>query len=204
MLHRRSLLRLTTSAVIAPALLAPGMARADEDHMAERSIGDASAKVTVQEFFSLTCPHCAAFAREVFPQIKENLIATGKVRWVFRDYPLDRLALNASQVARYLPVDRYDPFIEALLATQMRWAFARGINNLDEMFKTAALAGMSRQTFDAAIADTALQNAILADQDAVSKKEGVDSTPTFIANGQKKSGEMDYASFAKWMTDLGA
>jgi len=202
MFDRRTLLQLTALSV--PPLALPLRARADDLHTAERSVGAASAKVVVNEFYSLTCPHCARFAGDVFPEIKTKLIDTGKIRWVFRDYPLDRLALNGAMVARYLPVERYEPFIEALLATQNRWAFARGINNLDEMFKTAALAGMSRTTFDAAIADTALQNAILADQDAVSKQQGVDSTPTFIANGQKKSGEMDYASFAAWMGALGA
>ena len=119
----------------------------------ERSIGDAGAKITAQEYFSLTCTHCAAFARETFPQIKSELIDTGKLRWVFYDFPLDQVALQAAMVARYLPADRYEPFVMALFANQDRWAFARGVNTTDELWKTAALAGMSRASFDQAIAD---------------------------------------------------
>ena len=82
----------------------------------------------MNEFFSLTCTHCAAFARETMPQVKKDLIDTGKVRWVFHDFPLDQVALTAAMVARYLPPDRYEPFINALFASQDRWAFARGVN----------------------------------------------------------------------------
>ena len=99
----------------------------------------------VGEWFSLTCTHCAAFAQETFPQIKAELIDTGKVRWVFRDFPLDQVALTAAMVARALPPDRYEPFIRALFANQDRWAFAQGVNRTDELWKTAALAGMSRK-----------------------------------------------------------
>ena len=83
--------------------------------MAERSAGNADAKVTVQEYFSLTCTHCAAFQKETFPKIKQELIDTGRIHYVWRDYPLDQLALYAAMVARTLPPDRYEPFVTALL-----------------------------------------------------------------------------------------
>ena len=186
------------------ALPALALAPAARAQAVERALGPADSKTTVQEFFSLTCIHCAAFTHDVFPEIKEKLINTGRIRWVFRDFPLDKLALSAAQVARALPPERYDPFIEALLATQMRWAFARDVNNLDEMFKMAALAGLSRPQFDAALADKKVADAILADIDDASKKYGIDATPSFVANGQKKAGELDYPSFVKWMEELGA
>jgi protein-disulfide isomerase len=151
--------------------------------MGERAIGNAAAKVTVREFFSLTCPHCARFAKDVLPEIKKQLIDPGKLRMVFHDFPLDQLALTASMIARYLPAERYEPFCLALLASQDRWAFARGVNSTEELRKMAALAGLSREAFDAAIADTALRSAILAGQDADSKTYQIDSTPTFIFNG---------------------
>ena len=199
-LRRRGFLAATAGTLLA----AGGVAHAADAPLPERSLGKPDARVTVQEFFSLTCIHCAAFTHDVFPEIKEKLINTGRIRWVFRDFPLDKLALAAAQVARSLPPERYDPFIEALLATQMRWAFARDVNNMDEMFKMAALAGLSRAQFDAAVADKKLESAILAEIDVASKKYGVDATPTFVANEQKKAGEVDYASFAKWMEELGA
>ena len=129
------------------------------------------------------------------PKIKTDLIDTGKVRWVFHDYPLDQLALMASQIARYLPVDRYEPFINALFATQDRWAFARDANHTEELWKTAGLAGMSRATFDKAVGDDDLKKWILQQQQADQDKWKIDSTPSFVINGTKYSGEMSYDAF---------
>ena len=193
-ISRRSLLTVVPAGLVL-AGIAP--ARADDGPKAERFIGKADAKVTVGEYFSLTCTHCAAFAQTTFPELKKNLIDTGLVRWVFHDYPLDQVALTASMVARYLPVDRYEPFINALFATQNRWAFGRGNDPTDEMWKIAGLAGMSRQTFDKAIGDTALREWIVQEQKADTEKWKIDSTPSFVVNGQKYSGEMSYDAFRK-------
>jgi len=183
---------------LVPALALPALARADEDPTrAERSIGKPDAKVTVNEYFSLTCTHCAAFAQGPFQEIKTKLIDPGTVRWVFNDYPLDQTALAAAMVARYLPVDRYEPFIEALFATQNRWAFNRGANPTDELWKTAALAGMGRSTFDKALADTGLRDWILQQQQADTKQWSIDSTPSFVIDKQKYAGEMSYEAFRK-------
>jgi protein-disulfide isomerase len=183
---------------LVPAAALPGVAlAADDPTRAERSIGKADAKVTVNEYFSLTCTHCAAFAQGPFQQIKTNLIDPGTVRWVFHDYPLDQTALAAAMVARYLPVDRYEPFIEALFATQNRWAFNRGADPTEELWKLAALAGMSRATFDKALADTALRDWILQQQQADTDKWKIDSTPSFVIDNQKYAGEMSYEAFRK-------
>ncbi len=147
----------TTPTAISPA---------GDQRMAERSLGDPAAKVTVLEFFSLTCTHCASFARETMPDVEKQLIGPGKVRFVFHDFPLDQVALTAAMVARYLPPTQYYPFVSALFANQDRWAFARGINTTDEIWKLAALAGMSRATFDQAIADSNLRSWILQQQQA--------------------------------------
>jgi protein-disulfide isomerase len=173
-----------------------------DPRMADRALGEPTAPVTVSEWFSLTCPHCARFEQETLPQIRADLIATGKLRYVFKDFPLDQVALMAAMVARSLPPERYDPFCAALLASQDRWAFARGINSTDEIFKFAALAGMSREQYDAAINDQALKAAIIQEQDVGAKILHVDSTPSFIFNGpgakdHRESGEMSFADFAK-------
>jgi protein-disulfide isomerase len=170
--------------------------------MTERTLGKPDAPVTVLEFFSLTCPHCAAFARETMPQVQTDLIDPGKVRMVFGDYPLDQVALTAAMVARALPPDRYWPFCEALFASQDRWAFARGVNSTDELAKMAALAGLSREAFDATVANQALRDWILKQQDEAGKMYQVDSTPTFIFNGaaqknHRESGSRPYDDFAK-------
>ena len=191
-LTRRSLLTVVT----AVAATAPP-AWADDARKGERSFGKPDAKVTVQEFFSLTCTHCAAFSQNTMPDLTKNLIDTGKLRFVYHDFPLDQVALLAAQIARALPPERYEPFIAALFASQDRWAFARGINYTDELWKFAALAGMSRTTFDSAVADTDLRSWILAQQEADQKTYGIDSTPSFLINGQKYSGDMSYDAFVK-------
>ena len=183
------------------ALPVAGIARAQtggaDARMADRSMGSADAKVQVVEWFSLTCTHCAAFQRETFPQVRAKLIDTGRIRYTWRDYPLDQVALTAAMVARALPEERYEPFISALLASQDRWAFARGVNSTEELAKYAALAGMSRETFNGAIADAGLKGAILTAQEEAEKKMGVKSTPSFIINGKLTAGAVPYGEFEK-------
>ena len=175
----------------------PTATPAGDQRKTERTLGDPAAKVTVLEFFSLTCTHCAAFARGSMPDIEKNLIEPGKVRFVFHDFPLDQVALTAAMVARTLPPPQYYPFVSALFANQDRWAFARGINTTEEIWKLAALAGMARATFDQAIADTDLRSWILAQQQADQDRWKIDSTPSFVINGQKTAGEMSYDAFRK-------
>ncbi len=191
---------LPPGAAPAPAI-PPSRAASSDARMGDRFIGQANAPVVVHEFYSLTCPHCARFALDVLPQIKKDLVDTGKLRVVFRDFPLDQLALTAAAVARSLPPERYEPFVLTLLASQDRWAFARGINNTEELFKRAALAGMSRETFTGAINDSTLKGAILTGQDADTKAFNIDSTPTFIFNGpalknHREVGERSAQDFA--------
>lgn len=135
------------------------------------------------------------------PQVEKDLIQTGKVRFVYHDFPLDQIALTAAMVARYLPPAQYYPFISALFASQDRWAFARGVNNTDEIWKIAALAGMSQDTFNAAIADADLRNWILTQQKHDEEAFNIDSTPSFVINGKKYAGEMSYDAFHKALPD---
>jgi len=195
-MRRRTLLSLVAMTGLSPALV-PAVARAEDPRLSERAIGKPNAPTQVVECFSLTCTHCAAFARETFPEVKTKLIDTGKVHYIFHDFPLDQVALTAAMVARALPAERYEPFIDALFASQDRWAFAQGVNSTEEIWKMAALAGMSRATFDATVADTAFRDAILAAQKADAARWSIDSTPTFVINGEKHAGEMDYATFSK-------
>lgn len=131
------------------------------------------------------------------PEIKEKLVDTGRVRFVFHDFPLDQVALTAAMVARTLPVDRYVPFIGALLSTQDRWVFNRGVNPTEELWKMAGLAGMTRTTFDKAIADTGLRDWILKQAQIAQEKWKIDATPSFVINGEKYTGEMSFDAFSK-------
>lgn len=199
---RRFLLQVggfTAVAGLSPTL---ALAASSDPRMADRAIGSATAPVRVDEYFSLTCPHCAAFHQRTMPEVHKELIATGKLRMVFHDFPLDQLALTAAAIARSLPPERYEPFVAALLASQDRWAFTRGVNSTEELWKMAALAGMSRATFDAAIADKTLKDEILKAQDDAQKTYHIDSTPSFIFNGphaknQLDTGDRPYSVFAE-------
>jgi protein-disulfide isomerase len=191
-----ALLRLPTAAAQQPA-----PADASLGQLATpRTLGSPNAKIKVTEFFSLTCTHCAAFQRETFPQVKAQWVDPGKLQMIYHDFPLDRVALQAAMVARALPPDRYEPFITTLFASQDRWAFQRGINPTDEIKKLALLAGMSEQTFQATIANQALQNFILAESQEAEHDYHVDSTPTFLVNGKTHPGEMSYDAFVKFVT----
>ena len=172
-----------------PAPTLPG------DTVPERGMGKADAKLVVQEWFSLTCSHCAEFQKVTFPQVKANLIDTGRIRYIWRDYPLDQVALMAAMVARSLPAERYEPFISTLLATQDRWAFARGVNSMEELAKYAALAGMPRASFDAALNNTDMKRDILAAQAGAEKDNGINSTPSFLFNRRMVAGAMQYPAF---------
>jgi protein-disulfide isomerase len=209
-----SLTRRYALSLVAAGLVTPTIARAQGTPQpaatpaqttawkSERSVGSPTAKITVDEWFSLTCIHCAHFAQETFPQVTGDLVKTGKVRWVFRDFPLDRIALQAAMVARALPPDRYENFILALFSSQDRWAFAQGVDYTKELWDMAALAGMNRATFDTATTDNALQDWILAQQADAQKKYGIDATPSFVINGKMYSGEMSYADFVKLLPDV--
>jgi len=198
LIKRRSLLLLLG---LFPAVPNPARAAdAPDERLTPRVLGRADAKYKVTEFFSLTCTHCAAFARETMPRIKKELIETGQVQWIFADFPLDRLALAAAMVARALPVDRYEPFVSALFASQDRWAFNREASPLEELAKMAMLAGMSRQTFDATVNDEAFAKAILAAQEEAERKYNISATPTFLCNGKTRAGEMSYDDFVKFIT----
>ena len=188
---------------VVPTLALPGVAGAAVDaRFAERGLGAPDAPVSVIEFYSLTCSHCAAFVRETMPRVKAELIDTGKLRLVWWDFPLDQVALTAAMVARSLPPDRYEAFTGALLATQDRWAFARNVNPTDELARMAALAGMPREAFNRAIADVELRNWILTRQDEGQKKYGIDATPTFVFNGRgahdrREAGALGFDAFAR-------
>jgi protein-disulfide isomerase len=187
-------------ALAAAGLALPGLARAQgapaDPRMAERSAGKADAPVTVSEYFSLTCGHCAAFHRESWPRVKAELVEPGRVRMVWRDFPLDQLALAAAGVARSLPAERYEPFISTLLASQDRWAFNRSADPKEELFKLAALAGMDRASFDNALGDNALQRAILEERVKAQQQYNVNSTPTFVFGSRAVPGAIAYDRFA--------
>ena len=201
---RRHLLAATAALLAAPAF-ASGASAADapaavadaDPRMAPRTEGSADAKITVEEWFSFTCPHCARFAADVYPEVKAQLIDSGKIKYIFCEYPRDQLDLMAAMLARALPPERYEPFMLSLLESQQRWAYDRSVDPKEELAKEAALAGMPRDLFDRTLADDKLKAAILARQAEAEKKYDINATPTFVINGKVHSGEVNFDTFEK-------
>ncbi len=191
---------------LAAAALLPAAARAQatDPRLTIRSTGKADAPVTVQEFFSLTCGHCAAFHRETWPEVKRELVDKGIVRMVWRDFPLDRTALAAAAVARALPPERYEGFIGALLNNQDRWAFRQ--DWADELQRMAALAGLSRQQFEAVRGDEAYLRAILNGRLEAEREFQVQATPSFAfqSGGRTKnhSGNLPFDQFRRLVEEV--
>lgn len=189
-LTRRSL------GVLAAATPGLALAQSGDPRLAPRTLGRADAPVTVTEFFSLTCGHCAAFHLTNWPRVKSELVDTGRIRFVWRDFPLDGIALAASCVARSLPEERYPAFLTTLFQTQDRWAFAQG-RQLEELARLAAMAGMDRKAFDAAVADEALRRGIMEQRMAAEREFRITATPSFAFNGRVQSGNIPFDQFVQ-------
>ena len=167
----------------------------------DRVLGKADAPVTIFEFFSLTCPHCADFEEHSYPKLKTEWVDTGKAKIVYRDYPLDQNALKAAMVARCAPPDRYAAFVEVLFKQQLVWGVQR--DPTDALKKIAALGGIGADQFEKCINDQDLSKQIVAEEYEAQTKYGVDSTPTFFINGKKIVGALSYDDFVKELTGAG-
>lgn len=163
--------------------------------LSETAFGDRNAPVTIVEYSSLTCPHCAAFHRDTLPRIKERYIDTGKVRFVYRDFPLDRLALAAAVIGRCVDPARHFAFIDMLYRDQDTWSRSR--DPLAELKVRAQLAGLSESQFEACLDNKPLIQAVQQRAQEGQQQYGIDSTPSFIINGKKISGEQSIEAFSK-------
>lgn len=147
---------------------------------APRTLGNPDAPVKIIEYASLTCSHCAHFHNDVFPQLKEKYIDTGKVFFEFREFPLNDPALKATLTARCLPADQYENFVGLLFKTQDNWA--GNINYMANLKQNAKLAGMSEATFDACQDEPNLKLKIAEGMQVAKEKWNIAATPTFIIN----------------------
>ncbi len=162
--------------------------------LGERTLGDPSAPVRIEEFSSLTCPHCSHFHRDTFPALKEKYIDSGKVFFVFTDFPLNGPALDSAMVARCMPPERYFTFIGFLYENQESWAFAADYKAI--LRQNAKLAGMSDEAFDSCLSDTALKEGLVARMQEKAEKHQIKSTPSFLINDQHvTTGALPIAAF---------
>jgi protein-disulfide isomerase len=168
----------------------------------DMALGPADAKVTITEYASMTCPHCAAFNDQVFPKLKAEYIDTGKVRYIFREFPLDIKAAAGSMLARCIAKgdpQKYFAVTDLLFKTQNDWVIKDTTEALNRIGKQA---GLSQQQVQDCLKDQSLLDKIAADQKYASEVLKVDSTPTFFVNGEKIKGETSLEEFEKKINPL--
>jgi protein-disulfide isomerase len=161
----------------------------------DRVLGSADAPVTIVEYASLTCPHCAHFSVDILPQVKPALIDSGKARLVFRDFPLDGLALRAAMLARCVGSERGLGLIDLLFARQAQWAGAQ--DQMGALKAIAAQAGMAEGDFNACINNQDVLNQVVQSRSDAEKTYGIQSTPSFLINGQLVVGAYEAPEFTK-------
>jgi protein-disulfide isomerase len=160
----------------------------------ERSLGSPEAPVVVVEYASATCPHCAQFHIRVWPQIRETYIQAGKVRWIFRELPLDEAAMAAFMLARCVQPDKYFEAIDLLFARQKTWAQS-GTDVKSELFNVMKSLGMNQSQFNQCLEDKELAEAIYMIAKTANTEFGVKATPTFFVNGKLIRGARDFTAF---------
>jgi protein-disulfide isomerase len=165
----------------------------------EQVLGKADAPVTIIEYASMTCGHCASFHKTTYPELKKRYIDTGKVRFIFREFPLDPLAAGAFMLARCAGEGKFFPMVEMLFEQQNTWAIRQP---LPPLLALAKQAGFTEQSFNACLQDDKLLKQVEEIRDRGSKEYGVASTPTFFINGKKETGALTIEQFDKLLEPL--
>lgn len=172
-----------------------------DEIMGVRALGNPDAPVRIIEYASLTCSHCAHFHNDIFPQLKEKYIDTGKVYFEFREFPLNDPALKATITARCLPKERYEGFISLLFKTQEKWA--SGIDYMAMLKQNSRLAGLSEERFNACHENGDIKLKIAASMQEAQDKWKISATPSFIINegAQTISGAQPLENFERAFRD---
>jgi protein-disulfide isomerase len=160
-------------------------------------LGDPSSPVTLIEYASMSCGHCSEFHRTVFPKLKADYIDSNKIRYIFREFPLDIKAAAGSMLARCVGKDdpkKYHAVVDLLFATQNDWVLK---DTSEQLRKLSKQTGMNDETFNACLGNQSMLDAIKQGQDQAFEKFKVDSTPTFFVNGTKLKGGATYEDFKK-------
>ncbi len=170
--------------------------------LADQALGPPEAKVTIVEYASMTCGHCMNFHTKVFPELKAKYIDTGKVRFVFREFPLDARAFAASMLARCAgSPDKTFALVDALFHTQADWAFVKD-NPTPKLFEVAKQAGFTQESFDKCLTDQKLLDQLTEVRSRASDVFGVNATPTFFINGKRLTTAPTMEEFDKVLTPL--
>ena len=166
----------------------------------ETFLGNKDAKIIVIEYASMTCAHCASFHEKVYPKIKKNYIDTNKIKYVFRDFPLDKQALFASVLAKCAPKDKYFDFVKLILANQRKWV-SNDDAFMDKLRNIGKLAGLNENKINSCFKDEKLVDNIIRSRSIGEEKYNINSTPSLIIN-EKKYSAMSYENFEKIIENL--
>ncbi len=210
-LHRRTFAQGLAVSALAAATLGAGLvdrahAAADVEELmkpgplGEKFVGNEDAPVTIIEYASMTCPHCATFHLQTYPKLKELYLDTGKAKLLFREFPFDDRALAAFMLARCAADDKYFPMIDVLFEQQAVWA--KSNQPAQELFKIARMAGFTEETFNACLANKEVAAGVHAVKDRAALEFGVRSTPTFFINGEEVSGAQSIERFQELIDPL--
>jgi protein-disulfide isomerase len=212
MLTRRTVNQGLVAAGLAAGLTSLGLPRAafaQSSTVAELAVpgplgdvelGSKDAKATIYEYASMTCSHCAAFHAHVWPQLKAKYIDTGKVRFILREFPLDPLAIAGFMLARCAGNDKYYAVVDLLFTQQKNWAFTdKPVAALSSLMKQA---GFTQESFEACLKNQQIYEGVNAVKERAAQKFGIDATPTFFINGEKKSGELPIEEFDKILAPI--
>ena len=162
--------------------------------------GSPSAAITIIEYASMTCSHCAAFHEETWPLLKAKYVDSGKAKFILREFPLDPLAAAGFMLARCAGPDKRDALIDRLFAQQKNWAFVD--KPIDSLLAQAEQAGMSQTDFEACLNNRELYDSVNKIRDSAAQRFGIDSTPTFFVNGRKFDGALAIAEFDQVLQPL--
>ena len=203
MISRRFLIGAMAAVPAAVALApVPGGAAGIGEKPGDLALGDPDAPVTVIEYFSLTCPACRWFHQNIYDPLKRDYVDAGTVRFVARDFPLNLPAVQATILAHCAGRDRYFTFVDVLFQTFDDWAGSRDYT--EKLAQIGELGGVSRERFDACLADTDLENSIFQSMATAQAEYDVSSTPTVIVNGERYEGKMSFEAFAGHIDRLAA
>ncbi len=171
-----------------------------EDAVNERTLGNINAPITIIEYSSLTCPHCASFHKDTLPELKKKYIDNGKVKLIFRDFPFDAVSARAAMVARCVEPKRYFKFLDALFKTQSKWIGNNEQSSMQGLASMAKMAGMGEEDFNACVTNEAILDGILKRRLEGAKKFEIRATPSFIINDEKIEGAMPIEDFDNILT----
>ena len=172
------------------------IAKTDE----EIFLGNKDSKIVVIEYASMTCIHCANFHKEVYPKIKENYIDTNKIKYIFRDFPLDKQALFGSVLARCAPREKYFDFVKLILNTQKKWV-SNDDTFMDKLKNIGKLAGLNENKINTCFKNEQIVDKIIKSRSVGEQKYNISSTPSLIIN-EKKYSAMSYENFEKIIEHL--